>query len=183
MNKIISIMDKEFQDVSVQIEGVSIAYNNLERLDKCVFYFAKNMNGPLLTMLAGLITSLSVNLLTNFLDIDIGLGFIPTIFSVTKLLSCLIFNVAFVCFTIISMNMNNSIDIPRDLIPRDIKQREASQYLQQYWINKKSLKCCFVLSLIFGILTVAMIIATPFVNYWLQGSRGCQTVRPAKGGK
>ena len=167
MNKIIEIMDETFQNVDVKVDNIQIKYSDLGNLDKYILYVVKNMNGPLFTMISGLITSMSVNLLTNFVNIDLGIGFIRVVLSIMKLISCLTFNISFVCFTIIAMNINNEISIPSDIVPKDQTKYKLKQYLFQYSEHKSILKKHFVLSVLFGAITVLAIVLTPFIEYFV----------------
>lgn len=124
----------------------------------------ENVDGPLFTILSGLITSLSVNLLTNFVEIEFHESKSFFVVALVKLISCLIFNLAFVLFTLKSISIKNSVVIQYDLIPKKREQDQCEQLLYSVYSNMITLKTNFVLSVVCGILTVSCIIYSPFMK-------------------
>ncbi len=171
MSRTVALMDEEFEGIKAYSRGSEIKYSDLKTLDKYICYVIMNLNAPLFTMLSGIITTLSVNLLTNFISIDLGIGCLRVALSVVKLLSCLVFNISFISLTIIAMNINSNISIPLDIIPRDQKKRRKEQYLIQYNEHRGSLKRVFTLSALFGFITVLVIIIAPFIEYFMCNSQ------------
>ena len=167
MNRIEAQIDKEYSGIVFSDDG-KIPYSELKSIDKFVLYLIERMNGPLLTVLSGIISSLSINLLTNFVEIDLGKGVWLSILSLVKLLSCLVFNISLVYFTLVTLNASSSITIPKDVLPVEKKEYKQKQLLKYYYKRKGKLRSAFVSCVVFGILTVLLIIATPFVAYFLQ---------------
>ena len=175
MNSILIQMDKKHDGVSCHEDGICISYSELKALDKIGLYLLENMNGPLLTMLSGLISSLSINLLTNFVEIDLGKGVWITLIALAKLLSCLVFNLALVYFTVVTLNASNHVIVSSSTLPKDKEKELCKNYLKYYEERRSRLRCSLILCAVFGILTIIFIIATPFASRILQNQMTAET--------
>lgn len=170
MSKILVQIDKEYEGIKYCDDNgkIIVSYSDLNALDKFILYLIENVNGPLLTLLTGLISSLSINLLTNFIEIDLRNGICLSILALIKLLSCLVFNISLVYFTLVILNASNSIVISREVLPVQKPQRKHKELLNYYFERKVRLRCSFVSCVVFGIITIILIIATPFVSFAIQ---------------
>lgn len=155
---------KKFKDIEVIINSDVVSINQLSKFEKFLLGIVENVDGPLFTILSGLITSLSVNLLTNFVEIEYYKSNSFIVLALLKLISCLVFNLAFVLFTLKSISIKNGIVIQYDLIPKKREQDQCEQLLYSVYSNRMTLKTNFVLSIVCGILTLSCIIYSPFIK-------------------
>lgn len=149
--------------------GLSVQHGDIQYIFDSLSYLEKRMveivgvNQTMLTLISSLITSLSVNFLTSFINIDTALSPLRTATSICRLLFCLVFNVYFVRFTIAVLKLNERIIIKTDLIPKKREIDKSQQILYLACSNIDYLKKCVIISAIFGLLMIVCVIVYPFL--------------------
>ncbi len=166
MSKKVATASK-YDGIKVTVDNVDILFENLTPLEKFIVELS-GISNALLTLITGLITSLSINYLTNFTNIDASVSGASTFLSVLRLIFCLLFNIFFIRFAIKDISINDSVYIKSDILPKNREQARCEQIFNLTYKNMSTLKREFVFSIVFGGLMIVCIIIDPFITYYLK---------------
>ena len=152
----------KYEQLEICVNGKTVKFNELNRFEKFIVTLS-GISNSLLSLLTGIITSLSINFLTNFASIERELSLLLKTLSILRLLFCLVFNYYFIRFTIDDISINEGVYIKSDILPKNRESERLKQIFQNTYNKFPVLKRELALSIIFAVLMIACIIAYPFV--------------------